>query len=346
MAAFTSVLQDERLLRVAGLLCAALLALAPFRPAEAQPAEGIPWRITVGGVGAEGAAGDKDISGAACAPDGRCLLVSDEKRRAWLFRHDTAAPGGPHLVVGAELELTPASGGNEADAEAAAFAGGWFYAVGSHGTGRNNQRFQASRFSAYRIDAEGRVEASGRLAELLAAVPEIAPHFCTAAKASAGTCQTLQAGGANIEGLAARDGSLLVGFRAPAPGGEAIVVRVATGAVFGPADPATTAFRLRLGQDAAGRDVGIRDLASVSDGVLVLAGPSLPEGDEAVGSGTVWHWSGGPDAPRRLIEVGRREAGVKPEVLLLLGEDAAQYRVLVMHDGVAGGAPLEYQIPR
>jgi hypothetical protein len=28
---------------------------------------------------------DTDISGAACAPDGRCLLVSDEKRRAWFF---------------------------------------------------------------------------------------------------------------------------------------------------------------------------------------------------------------------------------------------------------------------
>ena len=34
------------------------------------------------------AARDTDISGAACAPDGRCLLVSDEKRRAWFFRLD------------------------------------------------------------------------------------------------------------------------------------------------------------------------------------------------------------------------------------------------------------------
>jgi hypothetical protein len=56
------------------------------------------------------AATDTDISGAACAPDGRCLLVSDEKRRAWFFRLDETAPAAPKLIVGGQLKLNPASG--------------------------------------------------------------------------------------------------------------------------------------------------------------------------------------------------------------------------------------------
>src|SRR4051812_47274772 len=99
-------------------------------------------------------------------------------------------------------------------------------------------------------------------------------------KADAASCQSLQEGGANIEGLAARGGNLYVGFRAPSVGGRAFVVRVAEKAVFGPAAPELQVLRANLGQDASGRDLGIRDIAAVADGFLILAGPSLPEGDD------------------------------------------------------------------
>src|SRR5262249_37267315 len=104
-------------------------------------------------------------------------------------------------------------------------------------------------------------------------------------------------------------------------------------------------FRLRLGQDEAGRDFGIRDLATVSDGFLVLAGPSLPEGEGALGSGTAFYWRD-DGTLTRLQDVGLRKDGVKPETLLLLDETATSYRVLVMHDGIAGGFPLEFQLRR
>src|SRR4051794_6011291 len=169
------------------------------------------WRV------AGDADSDTDISGAACAPDGRCLMVSDEKRRAWFFELDESDPGAPKLIIGNQIKLDPASGDKEADAEGAAFDGGHFYAIGSHGTSRHKNEFQASRYSVYRIEPDGAVQASAALVPLLASVPGISEHFCT--QEQRGKCQPLEQGGANIEGLAARGGNLYVGFRAPSPAG-------------------------------------------------------------------------------------------------------------------------------
>ena len=286
--------------------------------------------------------GDTDISGAACAPDGRCLLVSDEKRRAWFFRLDETHPAAPKLIIGDKIKLNPVSGDDEADAEGAAFDSGHFYAIGSHGTSRRKKEFQASRYSVYRIEPDGTVQASAALAPLLASIPGISEHFCT--KAQARSCQPLQEGGANIEGLAARNGNLYIGFRAPSPGGKAFIVRLAERALFGQAGPELQTLRIDLGQDESGRDLGIRDIATVDDGFLILAGPSLPEGDDAVGSGKIFHWREGDPRPRLLRELTMQDKGVKPEVLLSIGETATTYRALVMCDGVASGLPVEYQI--
>ncbi len=82
----------------------------------------------------------------------------------------------------------------------------------------------------------------------------------------------------------------------------------------------------------------------MADGFLILAGPSLPEGDDAVGSGKIFHWREDDAQPRLLRELSVKDKGVKPEVLLLMGETATAYSVLVMCDGVSGGSPAEYQI--
>jgi hypothetical protein len=288
------------------------------------------------------AARGTDISGAACAPDGRCLMVSDEKRRAWFFGLDQIHPTEPKLIIRDQVKLNPASGDEEADAEGAAFDGGHFYAIGSHGTSRHKNEFQASRYSVYRVEPDGTLEASGKLVPLLAGVPGISEHFCT--KPGAGSCQPLQDGGANIEGLAARNGTLYLGFRSPSPGGKAFIVRLAEKALFGQAVPDLQTLQIDLGQDASGRDLGIRDIAAVADGFLILAGPALPEGDEAVGSGKIFHWRQGESRPRLLKDLTVKDKGVKPEVLLLIDETATAYRALVMCDGVAGGSPVEYEI--
>jgi hypothetical protein len=320
-----------------GTIAATAGLLSAVIAARADDNDGRKWTV-VGDAGS-----DKDISGAACAPDGRCLLVSDEKHRAWFFTRDETDPANPRMIVGERIKLTPHLGGDESDAEAAAFDHGHFYAIGSHGTARKKKEFEPSRYSIYRIEPDGSVLAKGTLAEILAATPGIREDFCT--KTTASSCKALQDGGANIEGLAVRDQQMYVGFRAPSPDGEAFIVRVAEGAVFGTDDPNLKVFRLKLGQDAIHRSLGIRDLAAVSDGFLVLAGPALPEEDGSPGSGAAFHWRE-DGTLTKLRDVGLRQDGIKPEVLLLLGITATSYRIVVMHDGVPGGSPLEYQISK
>jgi len=293
---------------------------------------------------------DKDLSGAACAPDGRCLLVSDEDRKAWWFRIDRRDASAPRLVADKPFDL-PKQGGDEADAEAAAFDRGWFYAIGSHGTSRRGNEFQKSRYAVYRIAwRDGRLgewEASRSLSEVLSKIPGIAENFCLGK--SDASCKSLQDGGVNIEGLAVRDGAMYIGFRAPAPGGRAFVVRVNAREVFAGGSVTVAANpppRVDLGKDRGEwgeRDLGIRDMAAVSDGLLILAGPSLPEGDHE-SSGRVFRWAGQGDAATELCHLRIEQKGAKPEVLLKLGESESEYRVLIMHDGVAGGAPVEYRV--
>ena len=291
---------------------------------------------------------NEDLSGAACAPDGKCLLVSDEDRKAWWFKIDRSDASAPRLVVGKPFDL-PKQGKNEADAEAAAFDDKWFYVIGSHGTSRQRNEFEQSRYSVYRIARKngklGKWKTSRSLSEFLSELPDLRGNFCSG-KSSAG-CKSLQDGGANIEGLAVHDGVMLVGFRAPAPGGRAFIVPVNAQAVFkGGAIASGPPVRVDLGTERGPwgeRELGIRDLAAVSDGLLILAGPSLPEGDFE-SSGRIFRWSPEHQTAIELCHIQLEQSGAKPEVLLKLSESEAEYRLLVLSDGVPGGAPVEYRV--
>lgn len=324
------------------LAALAWCAAAASAAGACRAAEGTEWALAGEPVPRKQAL---EFSGAACAPDGRCLLVGDEGRRARFFTVEEPPGERPRLVIGAAVPLAPAEGGGEADAEAAAFDGGRFYVVGSHGVSRKGGDRQPSRYSAYRIDRDGRAEASGALARIIGAVDGLRGAFCPG---DARPCPALRDGGANIEGLAVRGSTMHLGFRAPSPGGRAFVVSVPEEAVFGQAAPAATVSRLALGADRRGRERGVRDLAAVAGGFLVLAGPALPEGDDAEGEATVFFWPGpgGGGGAVPLRRVGLERKGVKPEALLVLGEDAASYRVLVIHDGAEGGAPTEHRIAK
>ena len=98
-------------------------------------------------------------------------------------------------------------------------------------------------------------------------------------------------GGVNIEGLAARDGKLFVGFRSPVLKDGTVPVMVTT---FD--KPETNELRfVPLG----GR--GVRDLAAVRDGFLILAGPSV----EAGGGFQIYFWDGRDCAPGARTRPGR-----------------------------------------
>jgi hypothetical protein len=92
---------------------------------------------------------------------------------------------------------------------------------------------------------------------------------------------------------------------------------------------------------ALGPDTGIRDLAAVSDGILVLGGRSqgLP------GRATLFHWNPATDQ-LRTVALLVQPADKNPEALLVVEEDAEFLHIVVMFDGETNGGPLDYFIPR
>jgi Protein of unknown function (DUF3616) len=140
----------------------------------------------------------------------------------------------------------------------------------------------------------------------------------------AGECKSLQQHGVNIEGVAVSNGFIHVGLRAPSLDGASFIIRVAENSVFGATPAASKVFRPRLGIG-----MGIRDLAKVRGGFLVLAGAELPEEDGAVGKAELFFWRGDSTEVIPLEALGDMMADVKPEALLVLEEQDTAYRVLI-----------------
>jgi hypothetical protein len=135
--------------------------------------------------------------------------------------------------------------------------------------------------------------------------------------------------GIDIEGIAAVDGLLYLGFRGPVLRGNYVPVMVLS---YEEPD----AYRL-LFVALGGR--GIRDLAAVNDGLLVLAGP-LGDGD---GPHELYLWNKrdcvpGQDSPGgRVTHVGTLASApeAKPEGIAVVAETDEDVSLIVVCDGSA-----------
>jgi hypothetical protein len=315
-----------------------------------------------------------DLSGVACMPakaDGSqlCLFVNDESRHAQfgVVKKGAITPGDILPLIGAEAgdgtfgrppeTDCPVNEGEfgEFDGEGVAYAAPYFYIVGSHGCSRKGGEFRLSSFllARIRVDAEGRpaspdgkplaetewqdaAQTTYRLSDYLAKADKVGGFF--------GKSLDEDENGLNIEGLAVESDRLLVGLRAPAFGDTAYVLTAGIADLFRPgADPAEgkpEVLPIKLG-----KSMGIRDLASLPDGrLLVLAGPAqaqplpyrifLVETDKR----------GKPKPLAELEPVEGEEDTAKAEALTVLGADAGEVRVLVLFDGVENGAPRELRL--
>ena len=95
-----------------------------------------------------------------------------------------------------------------------------------------------------------------------------------------------------------------------------------------------------LKQLPLGPRIGIRDMARVTGGILILAGPIADQ----VGPATVFRWNEVTNELRDLgllVEPSNRKA----ESLIVLDEDPEFYNILVMYDDIANGGPTQYNIP-
>ncbi len=268
-----------------------------------------------------------NLSGAACAIDATktCLLVADEVEKTRTVQSArTFTIAGDILRPGTEVPLL--DGSVETDAEAVAYAGGYYYLAGSHGLSKKDSVFQPSRFLLYRIKADPNTGApvgkAARTAKLRAILAATAPFSTYAEK-------PLADHGVNIEGIAARDGHLFLAFRGPAVDGRAWVLRVAINAVFGASTEKPVAFPI-----AAPAGIGLRDIAVVGGGFLLLTGPEA----DTTGPADIRFWDGKADRTTGTVAV-THGPDAKPEGLMLVAEHPASYEILLLSDGAAGGDP-------
>lgn len=147
--------------------------------------------------------------------------------------------------------------------------------------------------------------------------------------------------GIDIEGFACKGKAgrnLYLGFRSPVLRDNLVPIMVL------PFDD-PSAYKLKY-LDLKGD--GIRELVAVKKGFLIIAGPS----GSANGPFTIYYWDGDDGIP----DLGKRKSklrmlgqlptpsGAKAEGMVILNEAEKHYDVLVVYDGIEGGAPASFRI--
>lgn len=259
-------------------------------------------------------------------PDGRFLVVEDEKERP--FSLVTFTAGGR---VSSVPLLPPEQAGGAVwkldDLEAIALdRAGYLYAITSHSRdGDGDEKKSRDKLVRFRVAGERMAEPTlsrGLKPALIAAHPVLA--------AAAEVRDVKAQGGLNIEALEMNaDGQLLIGLRSPLLDRHAIIACLENvTAVFEKSEAPRIAGAL-ITLDLDGN--GIRALAYVSalGGYLVVSGPVARERVQF----QLWFWRGGAhDAPRRITVPGlqgfEHAEGVSPAMI-----DGRERIVIVSDDG-------------
>jgi Protein of unknown function (DUF3616) len=297
----------------------------------------------------------------------RVILADDEQRQLLVGRRQadgTLAIGAPAALIG--------PGEGEFDLEGIAVSGDVVYAIGSHSAARrsaddkgrtqarNLERMQErvreapERQVLFRLQLGQDGGVKGQPTSALQEIIKTEAH--RGDKTEGLLARALGApgkeNGVDIEGLAVEGTTIWVGFRGPVLRHGYVPVLRVNAASF-PALSREDLLFVVLG----GR--GIRDLVRVSGGFLVLAG-ALGDSDQST---QLVIWDGrscvaGKDVPACVTKVlgevpavsgvdgdGAATVG-RAEGVAVLEDSPASLRVLVVFDGVQGGAPTEYVIKR
>jgi len=279
-------------------------------------------------------AGSDDISGVTAVGE-FLVIVSDEAKNPTVVQVLKKEGAGYRTFTNVEL---PVEG--EADLEAVAADRNVIYVTGSHAwtrkiddaaikaPERKKSREQFFRFELSATGEPGPVEGPKSLRPALKADPVLNGFLEIASKEN----------GIDIEGLAVKDGQMYFGFRGPVLRDGWVPVLVTTW------ENAETIDVRYVQLD--GR--GIRDIAAVETGFLILAGP-VGDGDTSY---RVYYWSGADQLtgglaakPQRMAELSDLGEG-KPEGLAVLSAQGRKYRVLIVFDGLPRGEATAWALSR
>lgn len=287
--------------------------------------------------------GDKartQLSGAACNETlSRCIAANDEKVYAQSF-----SVSGSTIVPDSSIDLIP--GDDEPDAEGAAYATGSFYVTGSHGNSRRKNKPNDASYIVVRINAaSGAVD--GRSVKWRNAIFK-SDKLANYAGKSLKDGGPDQAGGVNVEGIAVWKDRMYLGFRGPSVSGNAYALSAPLKAVF---DDPKVELDAKDHAIALGDKTGIRDLAAVDSGLLILTGP-VNEPDEKDNKDVrverlIFHWNPETGKLDRLAQLSPLPKDVKAETLVVLPDsDNSQFRVLLIFEGAPNGDPFECRFLR
>ena len=267
--------------------------------------------------------GSYEPSGIQQLPDGRFLVVEDEKQHALslLVIHASGSVSRtPLLVEDAGWKLDDLEG-------VALDQLGFIYALTSHSRDDDGDE-KKSRDKLVRFRVEGdRVLAPKVVSGLKRALTEKHPVLAVAARIQ----DVKTGGGLNIEALEISPDQqrLLIGFRSPLQGHRALVASVENPSGIFDADEAPRISASLTALDLGGN--GIRGMSFIPSlgGYLIISGPSTREPQHF----ELWFWSGQADASARRVTVAgipgfERAEGVSPAVI-----DGAQRIIVVSDDG-------------
>ncbi len=319
----------------------------------------------LGNVRFRGMAGGKNASGISFWKE-RALVVADEitDQGNVVQAFEPDGDGFRAAAHGLTKLDTPGSAVEEMDLEGIVVDGQTVFVLGSHSSKRKKvdaEKAYAKNRAAlmsppkaqpardillrFELDASGQAGPIQRtsLRGFLDATEPFKSFGATAGKEN----------GIDAEGLAILDHKLYVGFRGPVLRGNFTPIVTCR---FGPpiADPKV------LFVDLGGR--GVRDLAGVNDGLLILAG-AVGDGP---GSFQLYLWDGqdgvpGAGAPTSSAEPGLRLIGdlpvphsgegdqdvaAKPEGMALIKETSGHWEILIVFDGLKDGHATRFRIKK
>lgn len=268
-----------------------------------------------------------DASAAVDAGNGAFWVANDEENTLRLYDPSAGTVPVGTLLMDAFLQVDPDE--PEADIEGAATDGDLVFWITSHGRNKDGKKRESRhRFFATRLmpgeTRRGLMPVGQPYAHLLRDLNDD-PRYAGFRLKAAARRAPKDEGGLNIEALTtATEGAVWIGFRNPIPGGRALLapLRNSREVVL-----SGTAARLGAPLLLDLRGLGVRDIARLEEGWLILAGRP-----DQGGGFRLFRWDGRTDRPDELPlqlppdftpEAVLPVSGSAPFQLLLLSDDGS-----------------------